>query len=124
MIYGNYCMDLSDLVRSILRGDLLTARQWVADAQRAALRWEGVERPGDLDPRELVVAAAIAEMLADRNGRRPPAWASSIGAQPEMLILDPGLDAMPRSFAHAKAAGPEPLRRRNLIALPDFLKVA
>jgi hypothetical protein len=40
------------------------------------------------------------------------------------LILDPGLDQMPRSFAHAKAAGPEPLRRRNLIALPDFLDVA
>src|SRR4051812_42344343 len=75
-IYGNYCMDLSDLVRSILRGDLLMARQWVADAHRAALRWEAVQFPGDLDPRELIVAAAIAEMLAERNGARPPAWAS------------------------------------------------
>jgi len=117
-------MDLSDLVRSILRGDLLVARQWVADAQRADLRWESVDFPADLDERELVVAAAIAEMLASRNGGPPPSWVLSIGGQADPLILDPGLEAMPRSLARAKAAGPEPLRRRNLIALPDFLKVA
>jgi hypothetical protein len=31
---------------------------------------------------------------------------------------------MPRSFAHAKATGAEPLRKRNLIAMADFLDVA
>jgi len=117
-------MDLSELVRSILSGDLLAARQWVADAQRDALSWELMEMPRHLDSRGLTVAAALTEMFAERAGQRPPAWARSIGAEPEMLILDPGLEAMPRSLAHAKTTGPEPLLRRNLIALPDFLKVA
>ena len=34
------------------------------------------------------------------------------------------LEEMPRSFARAKSEGPEPLRKRNLLALPDFLDVA
>jgi hypothetical protein len=47
-----------------------------------------------------------------------------VGSEREPFILDPGLDQMPRSLALAKAAGPEPLRKRNLFALPDFLDVA
>jgi hypothetical protein len=117
-------MELVDLVHSILRGDLLAARQWVSDSQHTAFDWSVAQCPDGLSSRELAVAAAVTEMLAERSGQRPPAWTRSIGAQPETIILDPGLEAMPRSFAHAKVAGPEPLRRRNLVALPDFLRVA
>jgi len=117
-------MDIRELVRALLSGDLLTARQCVADAQRAHVAWERLEKPHGLSDREMSVAAGIIELLAARGGHMPPAWTKSIGAVPELLILDPGLDEMPRSFARAKAAGPEPLRRRNLIALPDFLDVA
>jgi hypothetical protein len=117
-------MELADLVRAILRGDLLVARQWVSDAQRAALAWRMIAPPNDLSSREMAVAAAITEMLAERNGQQPPPWTGAIGAQLEVIILDPGLETMPRSFAHAKVAGPEPLRRRNLVALPNFLSVA
>lgn len=56
-------MDLRDLVRAILAGDLLTARQWVADAQRANLQWDRLERPFGLNERELTVAAGVAELL-------------------------------------------------------------
>lgn len=117
-------MELVDLVRAILRGDLLEARQWVSDAQRTGLVWATITPPDDLSSREMAVAAAITEMLAERNDQQPPPWTRSIGGQLEAIVLDPGLETMPRSFAHAKAAGPEPLRRRNLVALPDFLKVA
>jgi len=72
----------------------------------------------------MAVAAGIVELLASRDGHTSPPWTKTIGAVEGALILDPGLDRMPRSFAHAKTAGPEPLRRRNLIALPDFLDVA
>jgi len=34
MIFGSRSMELRDLVDAILAGDLLTARQWVADARR------------------------------------------------------------------------------------------
>jgi hypothetical protein len=117
-------MELSELVRSLLAGDLLTARQLVADAKRHHTDWPRVQRPGDLDDRGLVVAAALAEMLAVRSGMTPPVWTTSVGGLNELLVLDPGLEDMPRSFARAKSTGPAALRRRNLVALPDFLDVA
>lgn len=116
-------MDLRELVRSILSGDLLAARQWVADARRADVRWERIDRPTGLDAREMTVAAGVAELLAKRAGAIPPSWTVSVGPAKEPLFLDPGLEDMPRTLAHAKANGPEAFRKRNLIASPDFLDV-
>jgi hypothetical protein len=117
-------MDVPELVHALLAGDLLTARQHVADAQRQHLQWETLEQPQGLSEREMSVAAGIVELLASRTGATPPPWTNTIGAVRESLVLDPGLEEMPRSFARARTSGPEPLRRRNLIALPDFLDVA
>jgi hypothetical protein len=116
-------MDLRELVRDILSGDLLAARQWVADAERGGLQWESLAKPSGLDAREMTVAAGLAELLATRAGVPPQAWAASIGSSDELVFLDPGLQEMPRTLAHAKAEGPEPFRRRNLIASPDFLSI-
>ncbi len=117
-------MDLPDLITAILTGDLLTARQWVADARRVNLPWEHLERPHGLNDLELSVAAGVVELLASRAGATPPSWTNGVGPVHEVLVLDPGLEEMPRSFARAKTTAPEPLRKRNLIALPDFLDVA
>jgi hypothetical protein len=117
-------MELQELVKAILDGDLLAARQWVADARRTNMRWDTVPYPRDLNGRELTVAAAVAELLAGRAGVNPPTWTVSVGPEPHALLLDPGLDQMPRSYAWAQSAGPEPFRKRNLVALPDFLDVA
>jgi len=117
-------MELEDLVRAIATGDLLTAREWVADAQRLRLQWTRVPRPTSLGERDLAIAAGLAELLAERGGAPAPSWASSISGPNEPFLLDPGLDEMPRSLAWARTSGPEPLRKRNLIALPDFLKIA
>jgi len=110
-------------VRSILSGDLLAARQWVADARRADVSWERIDKPAGLNEREMTVAAGVAELLARRAGASPPAWTLTIGPIDEPLFLDPGLEDMPRTLAHAKTNGPEPFRKRNLIASPDFLDV-
>ncbi|HYK02703.1 MAG TPA: hypothetical protein VE974_13175 [Thermoanaerobaculia bacterium] len=117
-------MDLLDLVRALLTGDLLAARQFVADAHRLHLDWGRLEQPRNVSARELAVAAGLLELLASRVGATAPAWTKGVGPVDEAVVLDPGLEKMPRSFARAKAAGPEPLRRRNLIALPDFLDVS
>lgn len=117
-------MDLRELVHAILLGDLIAARQLVADAQREIDRWAHVEHPADLDERELTVAAGVAELLAIRAGEEPPFWTQAVGPAPEMIVLDPGLEEMPRSFARAQVEGPEALRKRNLVALPGFLSVA
>jgi hypothetical protein len=117
-------MELRDLIDAILAGDLLAARQWVADAQRAHVHWATLECPSDFVGRQLTLAAALVELLASRAGETPPIWTRSVGAEREPVILDPGLEDMPRSLAQAKICGPEPLRKRNLVALPDFLAVA
>jgi hypothetical protein len=117
-------MDLHELVRAVISGDLLLARQWVADAHRAALQWDRLQQPDGLTDRDLSIAAALVELLAARVGAAPPAWTRNVGGVREPMTLDPGLEQMPRSFARAKSHAPEPLRRRNLIALPDFLDVA
>jgi hypothetical protein len=116
-------MELPDLVRAILSGDLLAARQWVADAHRTRVQWERFERPSGLDDREMTVAAGIAELLAARAGAPPPPWTISVGGQQEPLFLDPGLEKLPRTLARTKSDAPEPLRKRNLFASPDFLDV-
>lgn len=117
-------MDLRDLVEAIMTRDMLGARQWVADAYRSDVDWRALEVPDGLNAQALVVAAAVAELLADRAGTSPPIWTATVGGSREPFVLDPGLETMPRSFAFAQTNGPLPLRRRNLIALPDFLRVA
>src|ERR1700756_2893067 len=74
MICGNRCMDLRSLVEAVLRGDLLTARQWIADARRELLIWTPLPYPRELVGRELTVAAGLAELLADRAGAARPRW--------------------------------------------------
>ena len=117
-------MDIRDLVHALLRGDLLAARQFVTDARRIDVQWQTVTQPDGLTGRELCVAAAVVELLASRSGTTPPEWTKAVGGVDELLVLDPGLEQMPRSYARAKSAGPEPLLKRNLVALPDFLDVA
>jgi len=46
-------VELSHLVRALVAGDILTARQWVADANRAGFGWPGVPKPGNLGPGEV-----------------------------------------------------------------------
>jgi hypothetical protein len=117
-------MELHDLVDAVLAGDLLSARQWVADARREQMSWFSLPRPNTFSGREMTVAAGLVELLARRAGENPPPWTEAVGAEQEPVVLDPGLDQMPRSFALARTSGPEPLRKRNLVALPDFLDVA
>jgi len=76
-----------------------------------------------MDERELAVAAGLAELLAQRVGAQPPSWTVLIGAHQEPLLLDPGIETMPRTLARAKSHGPESLRKRNLFAPPDFLDI-
>lgn len=117
-------MDLKDLVRALLRFDALSARQWLADAQRAGFVWTEVPAPTGLDATELATAAGVAELLAERTGQRPPSWAASVPSAPEKLFLVRAAESMPRLRSLCEREGPEPLRRRGLLAPPEFLSIA
>jgi len=117
-------MEIEILVRAILAGDLIAAREWIAEAQRCDLSWKSVGPPVGLDATELIVAAGLLELLAQRRGVPAPAWTSGVHAASDLIILDPGLERMRRTFERARTDGPEPLRKRNIVAPPDFLKIA
>ena len=117
-------MDLKELVRALLRFDALTARQWLADAGRSGLVWSDIPAPVGLDATERAVAAGVAELLASRAGQAPPGWAAAIPPAPRVLFLVRAAATMPRLRAVCERESPEPLRRRGLLAPPDFLSIA
>lgn len=117
-------MELTDLVRSILGHDMLAARQWVADAFRSGIRWSEVGRPEGLSATELALAAGLAELMAERLGQRPPGWSASVDGAPEVIFLVQAAETMPRLRRLCEKEGPLPLRRRGLLAPPEFLTVA
>ncbi len=117
-------MDLRDLVQALLRFDALTARQWLADAARSGLLWSEVPQPLGLNETESALAAGVVELLASRAGQPPPAWTAAIPPASTRLYLVRAAATMPRLKAACEQVGPEPLRRRGLLAPPDFLTIA
>jgi hypothetical protein len=117
-------MDFNELITALVDGDMLTARQWVADATRARIVWVDVVRPQDLSPEELAIAAGIAELLASRSGEPPPAWTADVLPAPEPVYLVRAARHFPRLRQLCEQEGPEPLRRRRVLAPPEFLTAA
>lgn len=117
-------MDLRDLVKAVLGYDTLSARQWLADAERAGFRWADVPAPKGLDPTASALAAGITELMASRLGQVPPAWTSKVPAAPERIFLVRAAASMRRLRETCEREGPEPLRRRGLLAPPEFLTIA
>ena len=114
-------MDLRDLVHALLGREALRARQWVADAERNEFDWSHVAEPRDLDPLGLALAAALVEMMTGRRGTQPPSWTSTVPAAPRRVFLVRAAESLPRLRRLCEEEGPEPLRRRGLLAPPDFL---
>ncbi len=91
-------MNILELVNALLSYDTLTARQWLADAERSGFSWSKVPAPGDLDPTASALAA----------GHRAPgvqsrAGSASLGGQGASRPSEdlPG----PCGRGHAQAAG-------------------
>lgn len=116
-------MDLRDLVRALLAHDTLAARQWVADASRAHISWTAIPRPTGFDRTGMAVAAGIVETLAERANQPAPPWTSAVPALPEPFLLVRSASHMPRLRRLCEDEGPAPLRRRRLLAPPDFMTV-
>jgi hypothetical protein len=116
-------MNIGDLVDALLAGDLLGARQWVKDARRAGLDFSSIAPPTGLDAVRLAAAAGLVELLASRAGQPAPPWTERVGAAPREIWLDLGLLMIPALRARSRDEAPEPLRRRHVYALPDFLSI-
>jgi hypothetical protein len=116
-------VDLSSLVRALRASDALSAREWVADARRSGLQLRDLPRPEGLDDIDIAIAAGVVELLAERWGQTAPSWTRTVGAAPARVFLVRAAERFPRLRASCEAEGPEPLRRRGLLAPKDFLTV-
>lgn len=117
-------MELPDLVSALRHHNPLAARQWVADALRAKLHVADLPKPTGLDAIDLAIAAGVVEVLASRWGQPPPDWTRDVPAAPVQVFLVQAAAHMPRLRRMCETEGPEPLRRRQLLAPPDFLTAA
>jgi hypothetical protein len=117
-------VDIRDLVAAVIDRDALRARQWVADAERAGYDWSRVAEPRELDPTGLALAAALVELISGRHGGKAPPWTSAVPAAPRRVFLVRAAETLPRLRRLCEEEGPEPLRRRGLLAPPDFLTAA
>jgi hypothetical protein len=86
--------------------------------------WAEVPAPAGLDATGLATAAGVAELLASRAGQPAPSWTATVPPAPERRFLVRAAATMPRLRAACEREGPEPLRRRGLLAPPDFLSIA
>ena len=64
------------------------------------------------------------EMIAARRGVRPAAWTAGVPAAPRRVFLVEAAESLPRLRRLCEEEGPEPLRRRGLLAPPEFLTAA
>jgi hypothetical protein len=117
-------VNLRDLIEALVRRDALAARQWVADATRAGWDWTAVAEPRGLDQLGLAVAAAVVEMMAERQQGRAPSWTTAVPPAPQRVFLVQAAESLTRLRRLCEEEGPEPLRRRRILAPPGFLTAA
>ena len=115
---------IPDVVRAAMAGDDLVVRQWVADCLRDRTDWTHLKEPVGLSHDELAVAAGLVELMARRTTQTAPLWASAVGAAHAPIYLTPLAKVMPRTRLMCEREGPEPLRRRGILAPPDYLTIA
>ena len=112
---------LNEVVDAALSRDGL----WLSGATQEFLRSTpnlcDVPQPSPTDDRNLVVAAALLELLALRTGQQAPAWTASVGGLSEPFFLVAEAERMPNTRIMCEQESPEPLRRRGLLAPPQFL---
>lgn len=107
------------LARDDFRLRLLT-QGWLREQPRFAF----IPQPETDDPRLLVAAAALVELLAERAGQQPPSWTASVGMLSEPFFAVAWADRPGFTRDLCLNESPEPLRRHNIFAPPNFLEMA
>lgn len=112
------------LAQAALAGDALGLRALVQDWLLENPRISDAPAPDSSDAAVLVVAAGLVELLAERRQALPPEWTRRVGAAPTPIFLVRAARRMKRLRHLCETEAPQPLRRRNLLAPPDYLQSA
>jgi hypothetical protein len=114
---------LAEIVQAARRGDDLVVRQWAADCRHERVDWSILKRPSNIEGNDLAVAAALVEVMAANAVQSPPAWTGNVGAASEDVYLVPSAREMRRTREMCQTQGPEPMRKRRILALPGYLTI-
>jgi len=88
------------------------------------LHAECAGKPLQVDIHAYGTGTGFAELLAERAGQPPPAWTATTGPLPEPFFVVAWADRPGFTRDLCLNESPEPLKRRNLFAPPDFLEMA
>lgn len=114
---------LEQIAAQILAKNPLEVRSLMQDYLRRGMPLRLEHAPTSDDPRVWAVAAAIAELIAARTMQQAPAWANQIGKLPIPIYLVEAASKSPKMRARVERESPEPLRKRNVFAPPDYLEM-
>jgi hypothetical protein len=117
-------MDPVDLARAALELRTLDLREWVNESNRRTEPLSALPAPTPDDATLRTVAAALVELLAQRRHEPPPSWTADAAPLPSPRWLTPIAARHPDLARRCIEDGPEPLRRRRLWAMPEYLSVA
>ena len=112
---------IKQVAQAALFADDLNLRLLAQEFLRNAPVLRNIPRPNTRDRRVLAVAAGLIELFALRAGQKPPAWTKSVGAAPEPIFLASDAIKMKRLRQLCLDESPEPLKKRQLYATPNFL---
>ena len=112
---------LDELASAALNRDCLRLRSLVQDLMRESPRLSELPQPQVSDTQLLIVAAALVELLAERTGQPAPSWTATVGAMPQPFFLVAAAERMVSMRRLCEQESPEPLRKRGLLAPPQFL---
>ena len=115
---------LTEMAQALLRYEALQLRLFVQAWLREQPDLVTLPQPATDDPRLLIAAAALVELLAQRTHKQPPAWTAAVGALPEPFFVMRRAERPGFTRDLCLAESPEPLRRRNIFAPPNFLEMA
>jgi hypothetical protein len=115
---------IEQLAEAALQRDSLRLRSLVQDLTRAKTDWSSLPRPKTKDARLLATAASLAELFAMRQNQTPPSWTNEVRALKEPFFLLRSAETMKRLRVLCETQSPEPLRKRQLYAPPNFLEFA
>ncbi|GAB4582094.1 MAG: hypothetical protein Fur0022_48470 [Anaerolineales bacterium] len=115
---------LEQLARAAYQHEGLLVRSLTQDLLRETRSFQDIPRPTSQDASLLSIAAGLIELLAQRQNQQPPAWSQDIGPMPEPFYLLETALHMKRLRELCETQAPEPLKKRNLYAPPNYLAFA
>lgn len=115
---------IKQIASMLLARDDFHLRLYVQALLREEPHFAAMPQPDTNDLRILSVAAALVELLAQRARQEPPTWTAAVGALPEPFFVMEWAERPGFTRDLCLNESPEPLKRRNIFAPPNFLEMA